>query len=112
MTTTRGMPLKKQNIMSLSVLRQNKLFLKKSSLQKTKQELVQVTNQSRTPSNKSYLDHKAGDVGVEHLDEGQIHVDSFQCHPGKGRQEEIMQEKSSGDAKTHGIWVQSQPSVQ
>lgn len=73
---------------------------------------MQGTNHSRTPSSKSDLEHEAGDVGVEHLDNGYIHVNGLQCHPGKGRQEEIMQEKRSGDAKTHGIRVQSQPGVQ
>lgn len=39
-------------------------------------------------------------------------MDSFHGHPGKRRQQEVVQEEGSGDAETPNIGVESQPSIQ
>lgn len=39
-------------------------------------------------------------------------MDSLHGHPGKRRQQEVVQEEGSGDAETHDVGVQSQPSIQ
>lgn len=39
-------------------------------------------------------------------------MNSLHGHPGERRQQEVMQEEGSGDAESHNIGVQSQPSIQ
>lgn len=67
---------------------------------------------SRTPTDQSELDHQSGHVAVEDLDQGEIHVDGLQRHPGEWGQQEVVQEEGGGLAQTRGLGVKGEPRVQ
>lgn len=65
-----------------------------------------------TPANQGELQHVFGHEVVEDFDDGQVHMQSLQPHPGEGDQQEVVQEEGCGNAQTHSICVQRQPRVQ
>lgn len=48
-----------------------------------------------TPSHDAKLEDVSPDVGVEDLDQGNVHVDGLQAHPGEGREKKKMQKNSN-----------------
>ena len=68
-------------------------------------------NHRDAPAGKREPQHVVRYVVVEDLDEGQVHVDRLQSHPGEGNQQEVVKEPGGGDAEAQGVWVERQPSV-
>lgn len=97
-TTTNGIPATHQLIKSTIVYCQTTLIISKHTAE-------------LTPSRQGKLEHVSGHVVVEDPDDGQVHMESLQTHPGEGNQQKVVQEKSCGNAQAHGIRVQSQPRV-
>ena len=62
---------------------------------------MRVQTRSLTPSHDAELEHVRGHVDVEDLDQGQVHVDSLQAHPGEGGQQEVVQ--GAGHAHTQAV---------
>lgn len=56
-------------------------------------------SQSLTPSDGAELEHVRRDVGVEDLDERQVHVHGFQAHPHEGGQQQVVLDGSRGDGQ-------------
>ena len=52
-----------------------------------------------TPAHHAELEDVGPHVRVEDLDEGEVHVQSLQPHPGEGRQQEIVHEQGGQDAQ-------------
>jgi len=51
-----------------------------------------------TPSYCTKLEDIIVHVGIEHLDQCEVHVYRLQAHPGEGGQQEIVEGCSGGDA--------------
>ena len=43
-----------------------------------------------TPAKQGQLDHVVSDVGVEHFDQKQVHVQCFNGHPGEAAQQAVL----------------------
>ena len=72
---------------------------------------MRVQTRSLTPSHDAELEHVRGHVDVEDLDQGQVHVDSLQAHPGEGGQQEVVQEHRHRHAQPIGVHA-GEPAVQ
>lgn len=68
-------------------------------------------NHGDAPSDRGKLQHVVCYVAVEDFHESHVHVDAFQPHPREGRQQEVVEKPSSGNAKPHGVCVERQPRV-
>lgn len=63
-----------------------------------------------TPSDDAELEDVSAYVGVEDLDESDVHVDGLQPHPGEGGQQEVVQEDGHGQTQPFGVQAR-QPAV-
>lgn len=52
-----------------------------------------------TPSYNAELEDVRRDIDVEDLDQGEVHVDGLQAHPGERGQQEVVQCCCGGDAQ-------------
>jgi len=64
-----------------------------------------------TPSHEAELEDVSADVGVEDLDQGDVHVERLQPHPGEGGEQEVVQQHGGGQAQPIGSQA-GQPAVQ
>lgn len=70
-----------------------------------------------TPTNHTEFKDVFSDVGVEHLDKGQVHVECFQAHPCEWNQEKVVKKHSHWDAEASTVvesdpWIQEEDQVQ
>lgn len=64
-----------------------------------------------TPADDAELEDVSAYVGVEDLDQSDVHVDGLQAHPGEGGQQEVVQQHGHGQAQPAGVQA-GQPPVQ
>lgn len=63
-----------------------------------------------TPAQQRNFKHVSAEVGREHLNHAQVHVQGLNSCPGEWRQQEIVQEEGGANAQPDGR-VQRQPAV-
>lgn len=64
-----------------------------------------------TPAHRAELEDVSADVGVEHLDQSDVHVHGLQPHPGEGGQQEVVQQDGHAAAQPGAVEAR-QPAVQ
>ncbi len=64
-----------------------------------------------TPAHQRELQHASAQVGREHFDDAQVHVQSLKPRPGERGQQEVVQEEGSANTQPHH-WVARQPAIQ
>lgn len=73
--------------------------------------VAQLQRGGFTPADDAELEDVSAYVGVEDLDQSDVHVDGLQAHPGEGGQQEVVQQHGHGQAQPAGVQA-GQPSVQ
>lgn len=68
-------------------------------------DILELSIQIPTPAQQCELEHVSAEVGSEHLDDAQVHVQSLKSCPGEWCQQKVVQEKGSANAQPSS-WVE------